>query len=196
MYEFFFQIPWWVPAGLTVAGIATWLWANNRLRHREKRIGLGLVLLAMGLSLLSYLVDTPAEVVERLTRQFVTAVVERDVTRTAALLDTEAIAFNWNRQDIISGAKYYAEKTSLKSARITGLQVEKEGQDLVSYLGVWSDHTGGSELPMTNLTSQWKMIWTGKGKQWLLVEIIPLQIANVQREQIERQYLDHPVLPR
>lgn len=193
MQEFFFQIPWWVPAGLIAAGIATWLWANNRLRQREKRIGLGLVLLAVGLSILSYMVDTPSEVVEGLTRQLVTAVVERNQSKIGAILHPDAIAFNWNRQDIITGAKYYAEKTGLNSARIMGLQVEKEGQDLVSYLSVWSDHSGGPELPVTNLTSQWKLIWAGKGKQWLLIEIIPLQIGNVQREQVEGRYLDRPV---
>lgn len=196
MQEFFFHIPWWAPAGLIAAGVALWVWANNRVRKREKQIGLGLVVLAVVLSAISYLVDTPAEIVDRLTRQFVTAVVEQDTAKTAALLDSEAIAFNWSRQDIINGAKYYAEKTGLKSARITSLQVEKDGQDLVSYLNVWSDHTGGSELPVTNLTSQWKLIWVGKGSQWHLIEIIPLQIGNVAREEIEQRYLEHPVRPR
>lgn len=94
MQEFFFQIPWWAPSGLIAAGVAMWVWANNRLRKREKLIGLGLILLAVILSVISYLVDTPAEIVDRLTRQFVTAVVEQDTTKTAALLHTEAIAFN------------------------------------------------------------------------------------------------------
>ena len=65
MQEFFFHIPWWAPAGLVAAGVGTWVWGNNRLRQREKRIGLGLVLLAAAFSVLSYAVDTPAEVVDR-----------------------------------------------------------------------------------------------------------------------------------
>ena len=196
MEEFFFHIPWWAPAGLIAAGVATWVWANNRLRPREKRLGIGLILLAVGLSILSYLVDTPSEIVERQTRELVSAVVDQNQSRIASLLHPEAVAFNWNRQDIISGATYYAKKTGLKSARILSLQVEKDGQDLVSYLSVWSDHSGGEEFPISNLNSQWKLIWAREGKQWRLIEIIPLQIGDVPREQIQQRYLDQPVRQR
>lgn len=196
MYDFFFHLPWWAPAGLVAAGIAVWVWGNNRVRTREKRIGVGIILLAGLLSLVSYLVDTPAETVDRLTRELVSAVVARDSTKTGALLHAEAIAFGWDRQDIIAGAKHYAERTGLTSARITSLRVESDGQDLVSYLSVWSDHTGGPELPTNFLTSQWQLIWADTGGQWQLIEIIPLQIANVPREQIQQRTSTAPFPPR
>jgi hypothetical protein len=196
MQDFFFQIPWWAPASLIAAGIGIWVWGNNRLRIREKRIGLALVLLAVLLSAISYFVDTPSETVDRLTRQFVSAVVARDTARTGELLHPDAIAFNWDRQDIINGAQYYAEKTGLTGARVTGLQVAKDGPDLVSYLNVWSDHAGGPELPATNLTSQWKLVWAGQGKSWRLIEIVPLQIGTVQGDQVQHTYLERPVKPR
>jgi hypothetical protein len=130
--------------------------------------------------------------VEQGTRQFVRAVVDGDQAKIAALLDSQAVAYNWGKAEIVSGAVYYARESGLSGARVLGLEIEREGDALVSYLAVWSDHAGGS-LPVGSLNSRWKLQWQRQGRQWLLREIIPLQIGQAQRDAIEQRYLRDPV---
>ena len=62
---------------------------------------------------------------------------------------------------------------------------EKEGNDLASYLTVWSSHQGSSSFPVSDLNSQWKLEWAKDGEQWRIVGIVPLQIGQTTREAIE-----------
>ena len=192
----FFDLPWWVPAGLAVAGIALFLWANARTRKREQAFGLGLIALAVLLAVVSYLVDTPRETVEKRTRMFVAAVVAKDKPGIGDLLASDASAFAWNKQDIIEGAVYYADETGLSGARLISLEAVKDGDVFVSYITVWSQHSGASSFPMADLTSQWKLEWARDKEKWVIVAIVPLQIGPIAREDIERRYLDSPVPTR
>jgi len=194
--EIFFDLPWFIPAAVAIAGIAVFLWANARLRKRERTIGLGMVGLALLMTIVSYLIDTPRETVEKRTRMFVAAVVAKDGSAIGNLLASNAMAFAWDKQDIIDGAMHYAEATGLSGARLLSLQGVKEGNALFSYMTVWSQHTGTTSLPITDLNSQWKLEWIEEGDKWLIIEIVPLQIGQVSREAIERSYLDRPVKPR
>ena len=192
----FFDLPWWVPAGLALAGMALFLWANARARKREQALGLGLITLAVLLAVVSYFVDTPRETVEKRTRMFVAAVVAKDKPGIGALLASDASAFAWNKQDIIEGAVYYADETGLSSARLISLEAVKEGDGFVSFITVWSQHSGTSSFPVTDLTSQWKLEWARDKEKWVIVAIVPLQIGPISREEIERRYLASPVPTR
>lgn len=194
--ELLFDIPWYIPAGLAAGGVGVFLWANARLRKRERWIGIGIVGLAILLTAVSYLVDTPLETVIRQSRQFAAAVVAKDRGGMDRLLAEDASAFAWDKQEILDGAMYYADLTGLTGARIVRLTAEKEGNDLVSYLTVWSQHQGSSSFPVSDLNSQWKLEWARDGEKWRIVGIVPLQIGQTGRETIERTYLDRPVPSR
>lgn len=192
MYEMVFAVPWYIPTSLIGAAIAIFIWANNRLNLPGKRFALALGLFATLWTVVSYLVETPMEKVDAATRQFVRAIVAQDRTRLASLLDEQAMAYNWNKPQIMDGAIHYANETGLKGARIIGLKIEQEGTNLVSYLGVWSQHEGGKMI-MTDLNSQWRLDWRLNGDHWQLEQITPIQIGQVQRDQIEQTYLNRPV---
>lgn len=196
LVEIFFDLPWFIPAAVAITGIALFLWANARLRKRERAIGLGLVGLALLMAIVSYLIDTPRETVEKRTRMFVAAVVAKDSSAMGDLLAGDAIAFSWDKQDIIDGAIHYAEATGLTGARLLSLQGVKEGNTLFSYMTVWSQHSGTTSFPIADLNSQWKLEWIKEGDKWRVIEIVPLQIGQTSREAIERSYLDRPVKAR
>ena len=102
--ELLFDIPWYIPAGLAAAGVGVFLWANARLRKRERLVGLGIVALAILLTAVSYFVDTPLETVIRQSRLFADAVVAKDRSGMDRLLAEDASAFAWDKQEILDGA--------------------------------------------------------------------------------------------
>lgn len=191
--DWFFELPWFYPAGLAILGAVVWFHGNNRLREREKRLGVAIILVSLLVGLAGYLVDTPRKIVLRNSRAFVDAVVARDAKRMAGLLDEEAIAAMWNKPQIVAGAIHYAQETGLTGARMFALEAAKEGPDLASYFTVWSQHTGTERFPVNDMNSRWKLEWVKVGDQWLIRTIIPLQIGQTSREEIERQYLSRPV---
>lgn len=194
--EFLIDPPWWLPATIAAVGIGLFVWGNNRLRPREKWIGIGVVCAAVLLMLAAYFLASSRETVERQTRELVQDVVDQDANGIAGVLDPEAVAFGWNRQDIIDGAVHYAGETGLTGARIMGLKVENQGRDLVSLLSVWSQHTGRGNMPVSDLNSQWRLLWVKTDDRWLLLEITPVQIGPMQQDAIEQQYFSRPVQPR
>ncbi len=193
--EFLFDIPWYVPTSFAAAGVGLFSWANARLKKRERAAGVGLILLAVLLAGISYAVDTDQEKVEKRTREFVRAVVAADRAAIASLLDEGAIAFAWDKQEIIDGAVYYAAQTDLIGARILSLHGAYEGRTLVTYLTIWSQHGGRSSFPANDMNSQWKLEWVNRAGDWRIVEIIPQQIGQVSREAIERTYLNRSTPP-
>ena len=185
--DLLFDPPWWASPALALVGIGIFIYANQRLKSGLRQVGVGVVVL----SIIAYLVDTPREKVERYTRDFVSAVVDRNQARIAGLLHPNAMAYQWDKPQIVDGADYYAQLTGLTGVRVTSLRVEPVGTRLVSYLAVWSDHQGG-QLPVNTLNSQWKLQWVRDGDHWLIREIIPLLIGQVQREQLEEEYFRRP----
>lgn len=192
MSEFFFDIPWVVTATLAVVGIGLFIWANNRMRQREKRVGLGLIGLAGALVLFSYLMETDREIVARRTRELVAAVVGQDSQGIGRLLDARATAYGWDKQEIMEGTVFYARETELTGARVISLEVREESRDLVSHLAVWSQHSGAPRFPVTNLNSTWKILWIKRADQWLIYAITPIQIGQTMGEDVQRRYLDRP----
>ena len=113
MYEFIFSLPWWVGGAITGVGVAVFVYANRRVQMGLRWAGVGIVLFAALWALVSYLVVTPTEQVAMETRRFVQAIVTRDASSLGELLDSQANAYLWNKQQIIDGADYYARQTGL-----------------------------------------------------------------------------------
>ena len=194
MLETLFETPWYVWAGLIGIGLVLFVWANRRLSRPYEMAGALIMLAGIVLGVAAYLVDTPREKVARGTRAFVRAVVDHDKKTLDGLLAPEAGAFNWDKQEIIDGAVHYATQEKLTSARIVGLNVAKEGDQIASYLTVWSQHNGRNAL-YDSLSSRWKFEWRKSNDQWLLCNIIPLQIGPIEGGEINSRYLSKPVAP-
>ena len=194
--ELLIDPPWYLPACLIAVGLGLFIWGNNRLRAREKRIGIGIILATLAMMTVAYFVESDSEIVARQTRELAQAVVARDKSAIGAALSHDAIAYGWDRQDIIDGAVCYADKSGLTGQRILSLRVEREGIKLVSYLTLWSQHSGKGDYGIVDLNSTWRLQWVKENGAWLANEIVPLQIGPMPQSALEDRYLSRPVPSR
>ena len=110
---------------------------------------------------MSYLVDTPKEICEKQTRQFVRAVVERDWPTFDGMMesgiDFKFVGIPWQIEgrDNLSGAvKADIEQIGLKSATATDVTAADAEGAITVAMKVWSnqDYTMG-----TPLDSEWEL---------------------------------------
>jgi hypothetical protein len=184
MGDFIFEVPWWAIAVLLADGLAFFIVGNRRLNARLRALGAGLIALALVWMAVSWAVQTDLEVADRQTRDLVRRVVAQDEEGIRALLHRRATAGNWNAEQIVKAAVHYARLLSLTSARVTGLQRERQRDDISVRLTVLSDH---GSYPTV---STWRLDWQRVDQDWRLRRIAPLQIGNAAQGEVEERYLD------
>src|SRR5688572_16280892 len=124
MTDLLFDTPWWLPALIAGVGIVVFVTGNKRVENRVRYAGLGILLLAVALVVVSYLVETPNEVAERRSRELVHAFEQRDWAAMTSILDPGAIVtvpnatVYKNRDDIIANAKLAHERYHFKSVNV------------------------------------------------------------------------------
>ncbi|HXE52775.1 MAG TPA: hypothetical protein VN541_07150, partial [Tepidisphaeraceae bacterium] len=92
MSEFLFDAPLWLPAILLIVGIFVLIRGNNRQMPAMRNAGAAVILLAIAWAVLSFVVDTPRKICERLTAQAVRAAADRDWKTFDSLLSPDADA--------------------------------------------------------------------------------------------------------
>lgn len=190
MTDLLFDVPWWLPTLLVIAGIAIWVRGNRRQERRPIAIGIGLIVLAVGWSLLSYFVDTPKETCQKQTRQFVQAVVDRDWNAFNTLcgsdLDFKMMGNSWRmegRDEIVSMVKGEVEHIGLKSAHVSDTKASQDGNTITVSMTVWSNQTLTMERP---IDSDWEMDWRRVGERWVLREVRATRVANLAPDEVSR----------
>lgn len=188
MSDLLFDVPWWIPTVLIVVGLALTVSGNRRQIARTRNAGLAMIALAIGWSVMSYLVDTPKEKCQRQTRQFVQSVVDRDWKTFSSLLAPDVrFAFTgspWEiegRDTLEQDVKTNVESIGLKSVNITHTQAAQDSRGITISIAVWSTQTQTMERP---LDSDWEMEWRWSGERWLLHDIRAVQVANLSADQI------------
>src|SRR3954465_11709461 len=121
-----FETPWWLLTLVAIVAIALLVSGNNRQQNQLKLAGFIVLSLGIILAAVSFFVDTPREKALKGTRQFVRAVVDRDQAKLRSLLHPNASLLGWNKEDIVYGAKQYAEDFNLKDATITHLDADQD----------------------------------------------------------------------
>ena|SRR5690348_5197555 len=188
MRDFFFEVPWWAPTLIVVIGIALFV-SGNRRQKTGVRTG-GLVVLGLGIlwAVVSYLVDTPKEVCQKQTRQFVRSVIDRDWATFQKLMEPQAdfrfAASDWQiagRETILDDVKADVDQIGLKSAHITGMETTESTAGIVVHIRVFSiqDYSMGQPLD-----SEWEMEWHQAGGHWLLHEVRGVRVANISPDMI------------
>ncbi|MBC8106816.1 MAG: hypothetical protein H7Z14_09525 [Anaerolineae bacterium] len=184
MKDFLFDAPLWILCILVAAGVAIWWAGNNRTDKPLKRVGLSVLVAGIALALTSYFFDTDAEKVTRKTERLVAAVNARDWKTFESILDPQTrFTIYRNRDDIVKGAKESADAIGLKSARITGMTVDKKDTVISIDLRALSeqDRTGGRPI-----VTDWRFDWQNLGTGWKLTTITPLKSEQVSAEEIQR----------
>jgi hypothetical protein len=188
MTDLLFDVPWWIPTILTVVGIALMVSGNRRQINQTRNAGLGLIALAVGWSVMSYLVDTPKEKCQHQTRLFVQSVVDRDWNTFTTLLapdvEFQFKGSNWQiegRDMLENAVKTDVEHIGLKSVHISDMQTAQDAGSITITIAVWSNQTSTMERP---LDSDWEMEWRQSGDRWLLQNIRAIRVANLSADQI------------
>ena len=180
--NYLYEAPWWLPTGIAIAGLATFIAGNNRLNKRTKNIGAGLIAFAVALAVTSFLLDSDREVVVKRTRALVQAVQERNWTTMHTLLASSVVinlpdgsasdelSFQTTPDFLSDSLKNFSESTDLQSLKISSLNtplVEKER--------IQSTFQVYASSKQYNGFSGWMLEWEldPKTNQWLLIEIEP-----------------------
>jgi len=188
--QLLFETPWWLLTLVAIVAIALLVSGNNRQKNQLKVAGFIVLALGIALAAVSFFVDTPREKAIKGTRAFVHAVVDRDQNTIRSLLHPNASLLGWNKEDIVYGAKQYADDFNLKDAMITHLDAVQTDTLVTVDLSVISQHPGG-KLPYDNMSSSWQITWMDTGTGWLMKDIRPIQIGGVDAQgmkAIEQRY--------
>ena len=186
MSEFFFDAPWWFPAGLAVVGLVLLFSGNRRQEKRMLAAGAGVLALAAGAFAVSHFVQTPTERAVARTRTLVAAVGSGDWATVRANLDPDTTVFAFRGPDEIArAAEAGAATVGLQSAVVSGLTAERTDTDIAVDVAVFSTQSGTMDRPVK---SSWRLTFQNLGTGGFeLYRIEPLPDGNVTPGEIERR---------
>jgi len=190
--QLLFETPWWLLVAIAVVAVALLMSGNRRQDRRLLLAGLIVLLLGAVLWLVSFLIDTPRELVARGSREFVQDVVKRDQSGLKNLLSPNATLMLWNRDDIIAGAMKYSDMYGLKSGMTSSLDVTETSAQLTSTFTVFSTHEAPN-IPYNNMSSRWELTWMRSADEtWRITTIKPIQVPGVPQEVLMRHFQGKP----
>jgi len=190
MNDLLFDVPWWIPTLLGLIGVALLVSGNRRQQAHTRRAGAAVLLIAVTWAVVSYLVDTPKEKCEKLTRRFVQSVVDRDWKTFDSVMEPE-VSFqftggSWQisgRDDLDQSVRSAADRVGLKSATITSSEASQTGDTVTIAIKVWTRQDFSLDEP---ISSQWELDWRQTNGQWLLHEIKAVEVSGATPEQVQQ----------
>jgi hypothetical protein len=191
MSEMIFAAPWWLPILLGLIAVVL-LWTGAR-RQQPGMKAAGLVVVGVGILIivLSALVETDREIVQRQTREFVAAVEEGDWPTVSSLLHPNASAAVLGaelsispREQIVQVAEAATSDYGLNSVRIRSLRLEQADTLMTAHLDAFTDQDA---TPYPNLPSSWQLDWQQTAEGWFLHRITLVQIGQRSGDQVGRQ---------
>ena len=178
MRDLLFSVPWYLPTLVGIVGLALWVNGNRRQNPRLRTSGLAVIAVAIGWAVMSYLVDTPREICERQTRQFVQSVVDRNWQTFDSFLEPNitlvlfgATPEPQSREHLSDWVKARAQQIDLKS--------NESGNTVTTGMTVWSDQ--GNYGPVN---SAWEVDWQESNGKWLVHEIRGLRVGGISSDQV------------
>lgn len=189
MNDLLFAVPWWIPTLLAAIGLATAYNGSNRQAKQIRNIGLGLIALALMWGLVSYLVDTDKEKVEKGTREFVACAVAADWPKFKSYLDAEAALITraggprMQGADLLTSiARGTSEAIALKSATFRQMKVEQTSDKLITatFTVLTTQEAAGAGIEH----STWQFDWESTKDGWKIHEIHFIDMNGVPADQI------------
>lgn len=179
------DLPWWLPTMLIVIGGYLAYNGNRKQDAKMRGIGGAVLVLAVGLMLVSYFLDSPMETVSKRSKQLVESVVKRDWQTMSSLLEKDASLLVYQgRDNIVAGAKASVDVVGLKSAYVLSVVAEPRGpRSFQVQMSCLSDQDRTGRATQTN----WELVWVQTAEGWLVSEIRPLGGAGASPEDIGRE---------
>lgn len=194
MRDLLFNVPWYLPALLAIVGLAVFVSGNRRQKPPVRTSGVALISLAILWAVVSYLVDTPKEICERQTREYVRAVVDRNWKVFDRLMEPD-VKFtdgsSWQipgRDQWAEDVKSGADQIGLKSAVITDLKVAESGNAITTSIRVYSSQDVTMDRPVD---SDWELEWRPTGDHWLLHELRAVRVSGTSLDQVRGMLRKH-----
>jgi hypothetical protein len=132
MTQLLFDTPWWLPAVIAAVGVVLFISGNKRQETRVRAAGMGAVMLAAMLAVVSYVVDTDLEKAEKGSRRLLSAFVAEDwpamqaVLHPRATLDVSggdsADGGYGDRDQIIAAAKVAQQSYGVESVTVMSME--------------------------------------------------------------------------
>lgn len=188
MRELLVDIPWWLPAIVIALGVVLLVSGNNRQMAGVRNGGAVIAVLAIAWAALSFVVDSPRKICERLTHQAVDAVAEGDWKTFDELLaprvDARFVGRTWRvdgQQAVDAAARMIAKNSGLHSAAVRRVIVAGKGPTRTVSFTAYAD----TELaPGHPIDSNWEFDWQQNGDRWLLQELRVLKVDETAPEGI------------
>jgi hypothetical protein len=187
MRDLLFSVPWYLPTILGIVGLALFVSGNRRQKPQIRTAGVAVIGLAILWAVVSYLVETPKEICERQTRQYVRAVVDRDWPTFDRLMEpdvrfTDGTDWQIAGRDTWAGdVKSGADQIGLKSASISSMNLDERPNAIIATITVYSTQDVTLERP---IDSDWALEWRQSNGRWLLHELRPLRISGASLDQV------------
>jgi hypothetical protein len=187
MRDLLFSVPWYLPTLLAIVGLAVFVRGNRRQNPHVRTAGSALIGLAILWAIVSYLVETPKEICQHQTRQYVRSIVDRDWTTFDKLMEP-GVRFtdgsNWQisgREAWASDVKSGADQIGLKGASITSLDATESAQAVTTTITVFSTQEVTMERPVD---SEWTLEWRLSDGRWLLHELKPVRVSGTSLNEV------------
>jgi hypothetical protein len=187
MYDLIFSTPWWLPTLICGVGIALFITANNRQETRIRTGGIVIFFLGILLGIVSYLVETDKEKVERHTHEFIAAIIASDWPKVQSLLDPQVEFLKLRGPDqLVPAIRAAQEHVHVTSAHITSMKLDESPNDITENIGVLSIQE--ATLQQGAITG-WRLDWapTPDGKDWKLIQIRSLGGQQISESDVESQ---------
>jgi hypothetical protein len=172
--DLYYQTSWWMLAMVAVVGAGVFLFGSRRLDKKAQRIGVVLIVLGIVLAIGRRVFPPAREVVERKSRELVSAVNKRDWNRLTSLLGDHATvgtvdhAYVSGRQRIVDLAKIRVDEVGLESVYTLGLESKRTETLITVSLEIVSTQAGSGDRPVT---SSWQFDFDESGSDWTLDKI-------------------------
>jgi hypothetical protein len=185
MYDLLFSTPWWLPTLFCGLGIGLFVIANNRQETRLRNVSVGIFLFGIAIALVSYLVETPKEKVERHTRELIASVVSQDWPKIQSLLDPQIVFAGLHGPAEVTHAMQLAQQdVHVTSAHITSMKLDVSPGDISNSINVLTFQQATLDRP---IVSGWRLDWapTPNNKDWKLIRVECLGAGQITAAQIE-----------
>jgi len=180
MKEWLFNPPWYAPVLLAGVALVLLYQGVQTTKKNLKIAGLATAVLAVGWIVLSAMIETDREVVERQTRELATAVNDRDWAKFKSLLDPKVTFYAYSGRDqLTQKAEQSADIVGVKDIVVSGIDVTDEpGGCTATFMATATVNEGRQP-------TNWKFSWAKdpSGKE-LLYRIDVLPSIGVSPDQI------------
>jgi len=183
MTDLLLSPPWWLYCSVIAIGLIVWVSGNRRTDPRGRWIGIGIIGLGAVMAVMSFLIETDSQKVNRQSKELVQLVVDQNWDKLGSLLAPDArfsiessTPLFHSRDQVLAGTKLDAKRYGLRGASASIEETKKQDYIISTTVRVYST---GDVDPGHPLPSKWQFDWVKSADgRWVISDIRALEIGN------------------